>query len=61
MWLWLINVLWHVDQLLGNEREGDNWTTTVTRQRPAICDGVAVFSMRSVSRRAKHDNSVEIV
>jgi hypothetical protein len=37
-------ILWHIDLLLGNDRETDNETTTVARQRPASNNGRTVGS-----------------
>jgi hypothetical protein len=37
-------VLWHVDLLLGNDREINKYTTAVTRQRHVNSNRGAVFS-----------------
>jgi hypothetical protein len=48
-------ILWHVDTLLGNDRERSNYTTAVTRQRPVNSNRGMVFSVRSVPRCCKQD------
>jgi hypothetical protein len=42
------HTLWHLDPLLGKDRERKNWTTAVTRQRLVNCNWEAVYSVRSV-------------
>jgi hypothetical protein len=44
------NILWHVDPLLGNDREIGNNTTAVTRQRPVNGNGGTAFSVLSEPR-----------
>jgi hypothetical protein len=44
----LLNILWHLDPLLGNDREISNYTTAVTRQRPVNSNRGTVFSVRPV-------------
>jgi hypothetical protein len=41
-------MLWHVDPLLGNDREISNHTTTFTRQGPVNSNRENVFSVLSV-------------
>jgi hypothetical protein len=41
-------ILWHVDPLLGNDREISNYTTAVTKQRTVNSYIGTVFSVRSV-------------
>jgi hypothetical protein len=48
-------ILWHVDPLLGNDREISNYTTAVTRQRLVNSNRGTVFSVPSVLRRYKQD------
>jgi hypothetical protein len=42
--MWPVVVLWHIDPLLGNDRETNNDVTAVTRQRPARSNGNTVGS-----------------
>jgi hypothetical protein len=49
------NVLWHVDQLLRNDCEINDYTTAVIRQRPVNSNRETVFSVRSVQRCYKQD------
>jgi hypothetical protein len=44
-----MNILWHVDPLLGDDHEISNYTTAVTRQLPVNTNREKVFSVRSVS------------
>jgi hypothetical protein len=44
------NILWHVDPLLGNDRETSNKTMAVTRQPPVNSNSETVFSVRYVPR-----------
>jgi hypothetical protein len=37
-------ILWHIDPLLGNDRETNNETTAVARQRPTRNNGSTVES-----------------
>jgi hypothetical protein len=46
-------ILWYIDPLLGNDREANNSTTTVTRQRPLNSNRGTVFSVRSALGRYK--------
>jgi hypothetical protein len=48
-------ILWHVDQLLGNDCEICNYTTAVTRQRPVNSNRGMIFSVQSVPRCYKKD------
>jgi hypothetical protein len=50
-----IYILWHVDPLLGNDREIKNYVTAVTSQRPVKSNRRTVFSVRSVLRCYKQD------
>jgi hypothetical protein len=43
-------ILWYVDPLLGNDRETNSYTTTVTTQRTVYSNRGTVFSVRSVPR-----------
>jgi hypothetical protein len=45
-----MNILWHVDPLLGDDHEISNYTTAVTKQLPVNTNRKKVFSVRSVSR-----------
>jgi hypothetical protein len=45
-----IYIMWHVDPLLGNDREMDDRTVAVARQRPANNRGI-VFSARSPKQK----------
>jgi hypothetical protein len=45
----------HVDLLLGNDREINNYTLAVTRQPPVNSNRETVFSVRSVPRCYKQD------
>jgi hypothetical protein len=45
--------LWHVDPLLGNDREISNYKTIVTRQGPVNGNREMVFSVRSVPTYAQ--------
>jgi hypothetical protein len=49
------NILWHVDPLLGNDREISNYTTAVTRQRPVNSNRGMMFSVRSLPKCYKQD------
>jgi hypothetical protein len=51
-------VLWHVDLLLGNNREISNYATAVLRQRPVNSNSETVFSVWSVPRRYEQDKLV---
>jgi hypothetical protein len=42
--------MWHIDPLLGNDREISTYTRDVTRHRPVNNDRRTVFSVRSVLR-----------
>jgi hypothetical protein len=46
----LLNILWHLDPLLGNDREISNYTTAVTRQQPVSSNRGTMFSVQSVPR-----------
>jgi hypothetical protein len=48
-------ILWHVDSLLGNDREISNYTTAVTRQRPVNSKRGTVFCVRPVPKCYKQD------
>jgi hypothetical protein len=43
-----IHILWHVDSLLGNDREISNYRIAVTRHRPVNSNRGVVFSVRSM-------------
>jgi hypothetical protein len=49
-------ILWHVDPLLGGDREVGDCTAAVARQRPANSNKGTVFSVRPVQRCCKQDN-----
>jgi hypothetical protein len=49
------NILWHVDQMLGNNREISTYTTVVTRHQPLNSNRDRVLSVRSVLRCYKQD------
>jgi hypothetical protein len=51
----LHSVFWHVDPLPGGDREIDDCTAAVSKQRPADNRWI-VFSARSVPRCYKQDN-----
>jgi hypothetical protein len=51
--IWRTMVLWHVDPLLGNDREISSCTTTVSRQRTVNSHRGTVFSVRFVPRYCK--------
>jgi hypothetical protein len=53
----LVLLLWHVDLLLGNDREISNYTTAVTRQR-SVNNRRRVFYVRPVPRWYKQDKLV---
>jgi hypothetical protein len=50
-----IRSLWHVDPLLGNDREISKYTAAVTRKRPVNSNRGMVFSVRSLPRCYKQD------
>jgi hypothetical protein len=50
-----VKILWHVVPLLGNEREINDYTTSVTRQWPVNSKRGKVFSVQSVPRCYKLD------
>jgi hypothetical protein len=45
--------LWHEDPLLDNDRETNNYTTVVTRQKPISSNKVKVFSARAAPIAAR--------
>jgi hypothetical protein len=53
--VWAGFILWHVDQLLGNDREISKYTVAVTRQWPVNSKRGKAFSVRSVPRCYKQD------
>jgi hypothetical protein len=44
-------ILWHIDPLLGGNREIGDFTAAVARQRPANNNRVIVFSVRSTKQQ----------
>jgi hypothetical protein len=53
--IFFIFILWHVDPLLGNDRELNNYTTVVNRKRPINGNRGKVSYVRSVPRNYKQD------
>jgi hypothetical protein len=57
----MLLIVWHVDPMLGNDREISSYTTTVTRQLPVNRNRGTVFSVRPVPRCYKQGQlAVEI-
>jgi hypothetical protein len=50
------NILWHVDPLIGNKHETNNYTMAVTRQRPINSNKGMAFSVWSMPRCYKQDS-----
>jgi hypothetical protein len=51
----LIKILRHVDLMLGSNRQINNYTAAVTRQRPLNNNRGKVFSVRSLLKCYKQD------
>jgi hypothetical protein len=48
-------ILWHVDPLLGNDNEINNYTIAVNKQQPVNSNRGKLFSVRSVPRCYKQE------
>jgi hypothetical protein len=54
-----VTYMGHVDPLLGNDREINNYATAVTMQQPVNSNRGTMFSVRSMLRCYKQDKLVE--
>jgi hypothetical protein len=50
------NILWHVDLLLGNNGETNDWTTAIIKQRLVNSNRGTLFSVQSMPRYYKQDS-----